>query len=49
MYTTKKNISLTINLSNQRLLGTIITNLHTNLQNKKLLASKIVTIMNKKL
>jgi len=31
------------------LLVTIVTNLDTNLQNKKLLVTKIVTIMNKNL
>jgi len=35
--------------SEQKLLVTIITNFDTNSQSKKLLVTKIVTIMNKKL
>jgi len=36
-------------LSDQKLLATTMTNLDTNLQSKKLLITKIITIMNKKL
>jgi len=45
----KKNTSLTMNFSEFKLLVTIVTNLNTNLQNKKLLVSKIVIIIIKKL
>jgi len=34
-------------LSDKKLLVTIVTNLDINLQNKKLLVTKIVTVMNK--
>jgi len=47
MHSLQENVSLTINFSDQKLF--IITNLDTNLQNKKLLITKIITIMNKKL
>jgi len=36
------------NFGDQKLLINIVTNLDTNLQNKKLLVTKIITIMNKK-
>jgi len=44
----QENILLVINFSDQKLLVTIITNLNANLKNKKLLVTKIVTIINKK-
>ena len=47
--TLQENVSLVTNLSDQNLLVTIMTNLNINLQSKKLLVTKIVTIMNKKL
>jgi len=47
-FTTKK-ISLTSNFSNQKLLVTIMTNLNIGLQNKKIMITKIVIIMDKKL
>jgi len=46
--TLQQNISLMTNFSNQKLLA-MMTNLNTNLQNIKLLVTKIITIMNKKL
>jgi len=45
----QENVLLVINFSDQKLLVTILTNLDTNLQSKKLLVTNIVTIMNKKL
>jgi len=45
----KKYVLLVTNFSDQKLLVIIMTNLDTNLQSKKLLVTKIVTIMNKKL
>jgi len=47
--TLQENISLITNCSDQKLLVIIVTNLATNLQNKKLLVTKVVTIMNTKL
>jgi len=40
---------LVTNFSDQKLLVTIVTNLDTHLQSKKILVTKIMTIMNKKL
>jgi len=45
----QENASLITNFSDQKLFVTIMTNLDTNLQSKKLLVTKIVTIMNNKL
>jgi len=45
----QENVSLVTNFSDQKLLFTILTNLDTYLQSKKILVTKIVTIMNKKL
>jgi len=45
----QENVLLVTNFSDQKLLVTILNNLDTNLQSKKLLVTKIVTIMNKKL
>jgi len=45
----KKKTSFTTNFSDQKLLVIIVINLDINLQNKKLLVTKMVTIMNKKL
>jgi len=42
-------VQLVTNLSDQKLLVTIVTNLDTNLKNKELLVTKIVTIINKNL
>jgi len=47
--TLQENALLVTNLSDQKLLVTIMTNLDTNLQSKKILVTKIITIMNKKL
>jgi len=47
--TLQDNVSLRINFIDQKLFVTIMTNLDTNLQNKKLLVTQIFTIMNKKL
>ena len=49
VYSLQKNISLVTNYSDKKLLVTIVTNLYINLKNKKLLVTKIVTIINKKL
>jgi len=40
---------VTINISGKKLLVSIVINLYTNLQNKKLLVTKIFTIINKNL
>jgi len=47
--TLQKNISLTTNLSNKKLLIIIVINLDIKFSNKKLLVTKLVTIINKKL
>jgi len=49
VYTLQENALLVTNFCDQKLLITIVTNLDTNLKNKKLLVTKIVTIINKKL
>jgi len=49
MITLHENQLLTTNFSDKKLLVTITTNLDTKLENKKLLVTKIVTFMNKKL
>jgi len=45
----QENASLVTNFSGQKLLVNIMTNLDTNIQSKKLLVTKILTSMNKKL
>jgi len=45
----QENASLVTNFSDQKLLVNIMTNLDTNIQSKKLLVTKILTSMNKKL
>jgi len=45
----QENSSLTTNFSYKNLLITIVIILDTNIQNKKLVITKIVTITNKKL
>jgi len=45
----QENISLTISFSDKKMLVNIVTNLDINLQNKKLLVTKIIIIMNKKI
>jgi len=45
----QENVLLATNFSDQKLLATIAIHLGTNLQNKKLLVTKIVIIINKKL
>jgi len=47
-HTLQENVSLVTNFSYQKLLVTIVTNLDIILKNKKLLVTKIVTIINKK-
>ena len=47
--TLQENVSLTTNFNDQKLLVTIVTNLDINLQNKKLLVTKIVNSMKKKI
>jgi len=47
--TLQENVLLVTKFSDQKLLVTIVINLDTNLQSKKLLVTKIVTIINKKL
>jgi len=49
MLSLQEKASLTTNFSDQNLLVTIVTNLDTNIQNKKLLVTKIVTIINTKI
>ena len=44
----QEHVSLITNFNDLKLLVTIVTNLDSNLENKKLLVTKIVTIMNKK-
>jgi len=41
--------SLTINFNDRKLLIIMVNNLDSNLQNKELLVTKIITIMNKKI
>jgi len=49
MYVKCKYVSLKINFSDKNLLVNIVINLNINLQNKKLLVTKIGTIMDTKL
>ena len=49
MFLPQENILSVTRFSDEKLLAIIVINLDTNLKNKKLLVTKIVTIINKKL